>query len=68
MFVSVSFRSYLFSNVYKLESNNIKETIKFPSPFGVICSLMIGQEFELLKNSEKFPSPFGVICSLIKRN
>ena len=36
----------------------------FPSPFGVICSLIEiyneGAKYEL------FPSPFGVICSLIE--
>ena len=39
--VSVSFRSYLFSN--KMKRREIEITIvEFPSPFGVICSLING--------------------------
>ena len=39
--VSVSFRSYLFSNVKDENVNQFFDTSKFPSPFGVICSLII---------------------------
>ena len=63
--VSVSFRSYLFSN------NSInclldRQLILFPSPFGVICSLINDiDDVEDILYRITFPSPFGVICSLM---
>ena len=44
----------------------MKKTKRFPSPFGVICSLISFTS----KNHDSavwFPSPFGVICSLIRK-
>ena len=37
----------------------------FPSPFGVICSLIYIYKSTSDLNRLEFPSPFGVICSLI---
>ena len=52
----------MFSNVGSLKYKEI-EFSKFPSPFGVICSLIF-LNFLILE-AFQFPSPFGVICSLI---
>ena len=61
--VSVSFRSYMFSNCHK-EKKMLANLLSFPSPFGVICSLI---KFKITDYDKflAFPSPFGVICSLI---
>ena len=37
----------------------------FPSPLGVICSLIFKEKNKYLIHQLEFPSPFGVICSLI---
>ena len=37
----------------------------FPSPFGVICSLIELKKDYTYDDVLRFPSPFGVICSLI---
>ena len=38
---------------------------EFPSPFGVICSLILERMQPMEIRDLLFPSPFGVICSLI---
>ena len=62
--VSVSSRSYILS--YALGYTDVRtSTIGFPSPLGVIFSLIrIEIEYQSIKTS-KFPSPLGVIFSLI---
>ena len=64
--VSVSSRSYILSYSNN-ESNFHLENDAFPSPLGVIFSLILGIDdcVRLLTNN-KFPSPLGVIFSLIK--
>ena len=63
--VSVSFRSYILSYL------NTKRSVKaplfnlFPSPFGVIFSLIVAPRLARELGVSMFPSPFGVIFSLI---
>ena len=66
LFVSVSYRSYILSYL-RLEHRLTKKIIKrFPSPIGVIFSLIknLTKNMEYLRDGE-FPSPIGVIFSLI---
>ena len=41
---------------------------EFPSPFGVICSLIEEMGYYNIDVEYMFPSPFGVICSLINED
>jgi len=40
--------------------------VKFPSPLGVIFSLIVKQTISIGSYTRRFPSPLGVIFSLIK--
>ena len=63
--VSVSSRSYILSYyIFKTAVPSIN-FIWFPSPLGVIFSLMKKQDLINLAGNLKFPSPLGVIFSLI---
>jgi len=53
----------MFSNINK-KGDSLYIKLGFPSPFGVICSLIMLKNI-LIVEKTKFPSPFGVICSLI---
>ena len=65
--ISVSYRSYILTyNFYSLFLIYILYLLLFPSPIGVIFSLMLGEY--ACSNSlflSQFPSPIGVIFSLI---
>ena len=64
--VSVSSRSYILSYVKLVKKSlTILMINKFPSPLGVIFSLIKDVKDLWYSNYSKFPSPLGVIFSLI---
>ena len=65
--VSVSSRSYILSYFNRRKYiKEIKLALKFPSPLGVIFSLIYIATDDMIKGIGRFPSPLGVIFSLIK--
>ena len=63
--VSVSSRSYILSYDNGEVDKEKTESFKFPSPLGVIFSLIKRYTNLLGSDIAKFPSPLGVIFSLI---
>ena len=63
--VSVSSRSYILSYLYKFLERPYIPLSLFPSPLGVIFSLMFIRKYIRNKRKWEFPSPLGVIFSLI---
>ena len=62
--VSVPFRGFVLSNVEAL-ALNIKTSLKFPSPFGVLFCLILLHLPKVIFPYIRFPSPFGVLFCLI---